>query len=220
MTQRFAALAIALLLGTGVPCLAAEDGREPITGTPLGATTPEEEAQKAAREACKIEICDILATGEQQGPNVACDVAWTWHESEIVEALGGRIDWPWGKLVCRSKVRLERAQLAGAMGAPRYKAIGETQTVRCSLHHEDGRPYVVELALAPQVTFKNGKATGAAVNWGRVTAPSAIYALLYAATSLDNSTNILGPEVVSQVNKFTRADCAEVRDELTGRRVR
>lgn len=205
-------------LGWGT-LLAAEDGREPVTGTPLGATTPEDHAEKAAREACKIEICDVLETREPQGPNVACDIAWTWHESEIVDALGGRIDWPWGKLVCRSQVRLGRSPLAEAMSEPRYEAVAETQTVRCSLHHQDGKPYVVELALAPVVTFKNGKATGASVNWGRVTAPSAIYPLLYAATSLDNSTNILGPEVVRQVNKFARKDCAEVKDELPGRRV-
>jgi hypothetical protein len=211
-------LVVAICLGS-TAVLAAEDGREPVTGKPLGAMTPADQAEKAAREACKIEICDVLETREPRGPNVACDIAWTWHETEIVDALGGRIDWPWGKLVCQSQVRLGRTPLAGAMSEPRYKAVAETQTVRCSLHHQDGKPYVVELALAPVVTFKSGKATGATVNWGRVTAPSAIYPLLYAATSLDNSTNILGPEVVRQVNKFAREDCAEVRDELPGRRV-
>jgi hypothetical protein len=198
---------------------AADDDREPVTGKPLGAVTPEGMAEKADREACKIDICDILETREPRGPNVACDIAWTWHETEIVDALGGRIDWPWGKLVCHSKVRLDRPPLAEAMSEPRYKAVTDTQTVRCSLYHEDGKPYVVELALAPVVTFKNGKATEASVNWGELTAPKAIYPLLYAATSLDNSTNILGPEVVRQVNKFTREDCAAVKGQLPGRRV-
>jgi len=211
-------LAVTICLGAG-PALAAEEGGEPITGRPLGAMTPEEQAEKAAREACKIEICDILETRESNGPDVSCDIGWTWHESEIADALGDKVDWPWGKLVCQSQIKLGRATLAEAMGAPRYKAITDTQTVRCALYHKDGKPYVVELALAPEVTFKNGKAIKGTVNWGRVTAPSAIYALLYAATSLDNSTNILGQEVVRQVNKFVGEDCASVQHKLPGRRV-
>jgi len=218
MSTRFALFVVALLLGSG-PALAEES----ITGTPLGGKTPEEraeeQAEEAARKACKIEICDIIETREARGPGIACDIAWTWREGEIVDALGGRLDWPWGKLVCQSEIRLGRAALAEAMSKPRYTAVTETQTVRCTLHHRDGEPYVVELALAPEVKFKNGKATDATVNWGQVTAPAAIYALLYAGTSLDNSTNILGSEVVRQVNKFVREDCDDVSGELPGRRV-
>lgn len=214
-------LAAALCLNFGAlhSSAAAEGADDRVTGTPVGAPTPEEKAQKQARRACKIETCDILATKEQQGPNVACDIGWTWREAEIVDALGGHIDWPWGKLVCQSNVRLERAPLAKAMSEPRYTIATEPHTVRCSLHHKDGEPYVVELSFAPKVTFKNGKATEAAVNWGELTAPSAIYPLLYAATSLDNSTNVLGPEVARSVNKFTGKECAKVEDELPGRRV-
>ena len=46
-----------------------------------------------------------------------------------------------------------------------------------------------------------------------------IYPVLYAGTSLDNSANVLGPEVVRMVNSFTGKSCAEVKDELPGRRV-
>lgn len=210
--------AICAVLGASTIALA-QDADDYVTGKPIGAPTAEEKAEKQARKACKIEICDIVATREQQGPDVACDIAWTWREAEIIDALGGHVDWPWGKLVCQTALRLERAPLAKAMSEQRYNIAMQTQTVRCSLHHKDGKPYVVEISLAPRVTFKNGKATDASVNWGEVTAPSAIYPLLYAATSLDNSTNALGPEVVRQVNKFTREDCADVEDELPGRRV-
>lgn len=46
-----------------------------------------------------------------------------------------------------------------------------------------------------------------------------IYPLIYAGTGLDNSSNILGGEVVRMVNEFTGEKCAEVKDELPGRRV-
>jgi hypothetical protein len=217
MTQRFALVAVALLLlGTSVPDLAAEDLGPQVTSKRK--PTPEEQAQKQAREACKIEICDIVETREAQGSDITCDIGWTWRAEEIVDALGGRVDWVWGKAACQSTVRLERAPLANAMSAPSASITTDMHKVRCAIQ-QDGKPYVIEVELAPRVTFKNGKATDAKVNWGEVSAPAAIYPLLYAATGLDNSTNALGPEVVRQVNKFTRKDCAEVKDELPGRRV-
>jgi hypothetical protein len=217
MTQRFALVAVALLLlGTSAPDLAAEDLGPQVTSKRK--PTPEEQAQKQAREACKIEICDIVETREAQGPDITCDIGWTWRAEEIVDALGGRVDWVWGKAACQSTVRLERAPLANAMSAPSASVTTDMHKVRCAIQ-QDGKPYVIEVELAPRVTFKNGKATDAKVNWGEVSAPAAIYPLLYAATGLDNSTNALGPEVVRQVNKFARKDCAEVKDELPGRRV-
>ena len=33
------------------------------------------------------------------------------------------------------------------------------------------------------------------------------YALIYAGTGFDNSTNVLGPEVVRMVNEFTGKKC-------------
>ncbi len=217
MTQQFALVAVALLLlGTSLPGLAAEDLGPQVTSKRK--PTPEEQAQKQAREACKIEICDIVETREEQGPNITCDIGWTWRAEEIVDALGGRVDWVWGKAACQSTVRLERAPLANAMSAPSASVTTDMHKVRCAIQ-QDGKPYVIEVELAPRITFKNGKATDAKVHWGEVSAPAAIYPLLYAATGLDNSTNALGPEVVRQVNKFTRKDCAEVKDELPGRRV-
>ena len=214
MRRAMTVIAAAVFLGLG-PTLAEDLGPQV---TSKRKPTPEQLAQKQAREACKIEICDILETREPQGPDVACDIGWTWRGDEIVDALGGRIDWTWGKAACQAELRLERAALAKAMSAPRATIKADMHKVRCAVR-EDGKPYVIDVELTPRVTFKNGKATDAKVNWGEVSAPAAIYPLLYAATGLDNSTNVLGQEVVRQVNKFIGQDCAEVEDELPGRRV-
>jgi hypothetical protein len=212
----------ALLIGGAPAALAAENAAKPDLGpqvTSKRVLTPEEKAEKEARKACKIEICDIIATKESQGPDVACDIIKTWRDEDILKMLGGRINWPWGKAVCQSKLRLERAPLAHVMSEPRSKIAMESQTVRCSLYQEGGKPYVVEVELAPKVTFENGKATEATINWGDVSAPMLIYPLLYAGSSLDNSANVLGPEVVRMVNEFTGKKCTEVKDELPGRRI-
>jgi len=220
-------LLVAMLLGAPSAALAAENATapdaeaKPTAGTQVTSKrvlTPAEKAEKEARKACKIEICDILATKKPQGPDVACDILKTWRDDDIVKMLGGRINWPWGKAVCQSKLRLKRAPLANAMSAPRARVEMASQTVRCSLHQKGGKPYVIEVELAPEVTFKDGKATGATINWGDVSAPMLIYPLLYAGTSLDNSANVLGPEVARLVNDFMGKGCAEVKDALPGRR--
>ena len=41
------------------------------------------------------------------------------------------------------------------------------------------------------------------------------YPLIYAGTGLDNSTNVLGPEVVRLVNGFITKKCAELKAELS-----
>ena len=179
--------------------------------------TPEELAEKEARKECKKQICDIIATRDPEGEDVACDIIKTWREEDIVKMLGGRINWPWGKAVCQSKLEVERRPLARAMSDPSYEMVMPPQKVRCTLSQKaEGDPYVVEIALAPRAKFENGKAVEAQVSWGEASAPMFIYPLIYAGTALDNSTNVLGPEVVRMINEFTTKKCAEVKAEAPG----
>ncbi len=179
--------------------------------------TPEERAEKDARKACKAKICDILATREETGDDVACDIVKTWRAEDIAKMLGGKVDWPFGKAVCKSKLELKRASLAKAMSEATYEVVVPAQTVSCALEQKDkGEPYVIEIEIAPQVSFANGKAVTAALNWGKASAPLFVYPLVYAGTGLDNQTNVLGPEVARMVNEFTTKKCAEVKAELPG----
>lgn len=218
----FAALSIACS-----PAFAAEEtgggAAQPAEAAPAAEATPakareltqEEKAEKEARKACKVKICDILTTKSPVGDDVSCDIVKTWREDDITKMLGGKISWPWGKAVCQSKLELKREPLAKAMSEANYEIVMPSQKVRCTLaQKEKGEPYVVEIAMAPKVKFENGKASQATINWGEASAPMLIYPLIYAGTGLDNSTNVLGPEVVRMVNEFTTKKCAEVRTEL------
>ena len=133
--------------------------------------------------------------------------------------LGDQIGWPWGKAVCESKLNLSRADLAEAMLVADTTIKMDKFAVSCALHRESSEPYVVEVELAPEVTFKNGKAVSATINWGDVSAPLLIYPVVYAGTGVDNQSNLLGSKVVTMVNEFTQKKCAEVKHELPGRRV-
>jgi hypothetical protein len=216
-----AALVAALL--ADVPVSAAEDAATDAAppseaapdAAPKRVLTPEELAAKEARKACKKKICDIIATRDPNGEDVSCDIVKTWREEDIVKMLGGRIGWPWGKAVCQSRLELKRKPLASAMSESEYEIVMPAQKVRCTLAQKDkGEPYAIEITLAPKVKFRDGKASEATLNWGEASAPMLIYPLLYAGTGLDNSSNVLGPEVVHLVNEFTTKKCAEVKAEL------
>ena len=224
MAKTLCAIAAAVLvLGMALSRSAAEDGAATGEVAPSAdaraskakrVLTPEEQAEKDARKACKQKICDIVASRDPTGEDVSCDIVKTWRKEDIVKMLGGKIGWPWGKAVCQSRLELKRKNLALAMSEPAYDVIMPAQKVRCTLAQKDGgEPYAIEVTLAPEAKFENGKATEASVNWGEASAPTFIYPLIYAGTSLDNSANVLGPEVVRMINEFTTKKCAEVKAE-------
>ena len=187
----------------------------PAQGDAKTELTDEERAEKQARKACKIKICDILATKDPQGDDVSCDIVKTWRESDITKMLGGRFDWPWCKAVCRSKLDIKREQLANAMTQANYEVALPAQKVSCTLAQKsEGEPYAVSVSIAPKVAFENSKAVSARLNWGEANAPMLAYALIYAGTGFDNSTNVLGPEVVRMVNEFTGKKCKRVKNDL------
>jgi hypothetical protein len=176
--------------------------------------TAEERAEKQARKACKVKICDIIASKDPQGDDMSCDIVKTWSEADIAKMLGGKMDWPWGKAVCQSKLEVKRESLVGAMTEANYEVVMPEQKVRCTLaQKKEGDPYAVEVSITPEAAFEDGKAVKARLNWGEATAPMLVYALIYAGTGLDNSANVLGPEVVHMVNEFTTKKCAKLRDE-------
>jgi hypothetical protein len=202
---------IALLVAS--PAAFASD--ETAKTGPKRALTAKEQAEKAVRRACEAKICEVIASGDPVGEDVTCDIVKSWPEEEIVEMLGGRINWPWGGAMCQSKIRLPRMSLVKAMTEASYEVTLPTQKARCELaQDEDGDPFVIEAAAAPKVKFENGKASEAQVNWDEVSSPLTLYPLIYGGTALDNSTNVLGPEMVRLVNEFTRKKCAQMRVEL------
>jgi hypothetical protein len=213
-----------VLLGSSLTAYAAEEGAGAAGTAPSAEAAPdtanareltqEEKEEKEARKACKAKICDIIATRDPDGDDVSCDIVKTWREEDIAKMLGGKIGWPWGKAVCQSKLELARKPLALAMSEAQYEIVMPAQKVRCTLAQKtEGEPYVVEVTLVPKVKFENGTAIEATINWGEATAPMFVYPLIYAGTGLDNSANVLGPEVVRMVNEFTTKKCAEVKAE-------
>src|SRR6185312_14812542 len=130
--------------------------------------------------------------------------------------LGDKIEWPWGKAVCQSKLELPRAPLAKAMSEPEYEIVMPQQKVRCTLAQEGerralrGRGHHVAQG---EVQGQQGDRGHGQLGTG-ICAASHLSADLcrHGAGQLDH---VLGPEVVRLVNGFITKKCAELKAELS-----
>jgi hypothetical protein len=205
-----------------------------ICGTLWGAPAPAEEAasggtaaaadpalaallakEKEDRRACKIEICSIMLGKHPEGDDVACEIVKTWPKDDITKLIKrAKVEWPWGNTTCRVEVKLKRSMLVSAMTEPKFEAAFDEHVLACDVLREGEDAYEFKISMTPNITFENGKATGAHITWGALEAPSVAKSVLWSATALDNQLNVLGGELIETVNGFVEKKCAEVGDEL------
>lgn len=177
--------------------------------------TPEEKAEKAQRRVCKVEICSIFSSQDPKGADINCPVVKTWREDDIEDILANQFDWPWGKARCSTQLKLKRSVLAAAASDDGISAKLDTHTISCSLDlKSDGATYDVMIDIAPEVTFKGGKATAAKIDWGEIDAPMLAYSVIWPGAKLDNSLNVLQSQIVKMINEFMSRKCSEIKDQL------
>jgi len=165
--------------------------------------------ESQARQGCKVEICDAARRKELQGGNIACRVVKTWPAIDLKEKiLKGKLDWPWGNAQCEANLNLARDLIIAAMRQPKFEAKVGKHQVQCHLEAKDaGDAQTVEFTIDPVVTFENGKAVKAALQWGDVGGSKAAKGALWSASAVDNAFNMLQGVVLEQINEFFGAKC-------------
>lgn len=173
--------------------------------------------EKESRKACKVEICSILRSKKAEGPDVACHVVQTWPKQALDRIMGkASVSWPLGHAHCKSDLKLKRSMLVAAMSEPTYVAEMERQEVSCDIERDGGEaPYQFKIAMQPKITFENGKATAAAIQWGDIEAPALAKGVIWPVTKLDNSLGVLSGQVVEMVNQFLEKKCDEVKGQIS-----
>lgn len=81
----------------------------------------------------------------------------------------------------------------------------------------DAEKYQVKLSIQPKVTFQDGKAVKAVMNWGKIEAPTLAKSALWSATAADNTFGVLQSTVVEDINDFIQSKCADVKAEWQGK---
>jgi hypothetical protein len=107
---------------------------------------------------------------------------------------------------------LDRATLVKAMSEPEFEAQFGKHDLRCEFEGEKEK-YEVKLQIQPKVTFKQGKAVKASLNWGKIEGPKLAQTALWPATAADNSFGLLQSTVVDDINEFIQTRCMEVKGE-------
>ena len=175
--------------------------------------TPAEIAEKAARKGCKVNICSAFLL-KKPGDDISCNVVKSWRKSQLDAMVKkARVSWPWGPVKCTADLKLPRDQMIKAMDEPSFELTLEKHTVSCVVQREK-EPATIKFSFAPKVKFKDGKAIKAALNWGKIEAPTLIKGAMWTATATDNTFGVLQSTLVEDINNFVGKKCPDIKSEL------
>lgn len=206
-----AALAVVLLTPPPLPAHA-----QSSTAVKPEDLTEEEKAERELRKSCKVAICAAMRNRKADA-DVTCNVIKTWrkeHLDKMVSKAG--TSWPWGKVKCTAPIKLGKDMLTKALGEAKFEAQLDRHEVHCEVERKEGNADI-RFEFTPKVTFENGKAVKASLNWGKVEAPALVKGAMWTATATDNTFNVLQGTVVEDINDFTSSKCDEVKEEWQGK---
>lgn len=176
--------------------------------------TPEEKAERDGRKSCKVAICAAFRARQTAGGDIACDITKSWRKEQLAKLVGKlKVTWPYAGVRCTSKVALKRADLIKAMTEPKFELTLDPHAVQCAVNRDKDAPTKIAFDFTPKVSFENGKATTAQMNWGKIDAPTVIKSGLWTATAADNTVNVLSGTLVDDINDFIGKKCDDVKAE-------
>ena len=175
--------------------------------------TAEEIQEKELRKACKVSLCSAFHVKKPETGDVSCSVLKTWRKEQLDKMMSrGKLSWPWGNARCTTDLKFKRATLIKAMAGPEVVADFDKHQITCEFDRDKDK-YTVKVDMQPKVTFKDGKAVKATLNWGKIDAPMLAKSALWSATAADNTFGVLQNTVVDDINDFIGPKCLEVKDE-------
>lgn len=209
------AAALALGVASALPLPSrATDAKAAAAAMP---ETEDEKKEREIRRVCAVKVCSTLYNQKPASGHVACSVQKTWRKEFLVRIMSrGKITWPWGNARCMGDLKLDRTVLIRSMTEKEFEAQFEKHDLHCELEAESEK-YEVRLEIHPKVTFKDGKAVKARLNWGKIDAPRLAKTALWSATAADNSFGVLQSVVVDDINDFIQTKCMEVKEEWQGK---
>lgn len=195
--------------GLAQPAAAQDDKTKDAVVAPLK-LTPEEQAEREGRKACKIEICKAFRA-HKTGPNIQCNVTKSWRKQQLDKMMKkARVSWPWGQVVCKADIDLKRDDLIKSTTEPKFELQLTKHTVSCTVKREKDDADI-KFSFSPKVSFEKGIAKKAALNWGKIEAPTLVKGAMWTATATDNTFNVLQSMLVKDINTFIKDGCDEVK---------
>jgi hypothetical protein len=209
-----AGFAAVLVLGvTGTVRSVLAQTSKPDAAKVIEELTPEEKQERELRKACKVQICSAFHVRKADGADIACNVLKTWRKEQLSKMIErAKVSWPWGNVKCVADIKLKRADLIKAMTEDKHEAQLDAHQVACEIAREGEEKAEIKFAFSPKVSFEKGKAVKAALNWGKIEAPTLVKGAMWTATATDNTFNVLQGTIVEDINDFIGPKCDEVKD--------
>ena len=132
----------------------------------------QEKKEREVRKQCAVALCSTLHNKKPAEGQVTCNIQKSWRKEALTKILArGKVSWPWGDARCASELKFDRAMLIKAMQEADFEAQLDTYDIRCQIDNDKDK-YDVITQVRPKVTFKQGKAVKANLNWGKIEAPT------------------------------------------------
>jgi hypothetical protein len=174
--------------------------------------TEEEKLEREGRRKCAAAICATLHNKRPAEGQVSCSLRKTWRKEILSNKLSkAKVSWPWGDARCASDITIDRAVLVMAMAGPEVEVQLQPHSARCTIDGDKSK-YEISAELHPKVTFKDGKAIKASLNWGKLEAPTLANSVLWPLTAADNKVGLLQGTIVEDINEFITTRCMEVKE--------
>jgi hypothetical protein len=216
MPARLLAAAAAFALAA-VPLRTEAQDAKPVTDRKGVVLTPEEAAERDARKDCKVAICAAFHN-RKPGPDIACTVLKSWRKEQLDKLVSkAKVSWPWGRVRCSANVKLKRDMLVKALVTDKVEAQLDPHQVVCEVERANEAKAEIRFDFSPKITFEKGKAVKAALNWGKIDAPTLVKGAMWTATATDNTFNVLQSSLVEDINDFTSNGCDEVKADWEGK---
>jgi hypothetical protein len=174
--------------------------------------TEEEKLERDGRRKCAAALCSTLHNKKPADGQVSCSLRKTWRKEALSKILSkAKVSWPWGDTRCASDITIDRAVLMKAMAGPELEVQFEPYAARCTVDTDKSK-YEITAEVRPKVTFKDGKAIKASLNWGKLEAPTLANSVLWPLTAADNKVGVLQGTIVEDINEFITTRCMEVKE--------
>ena len=93
-----------------------------------------------------------------------------------------------------------------ALTTPQYTLKVEKQPVSCEIERS-AEKYPIKMTLAPELKFKDGKATNASLHVDNIEGTTIIKGVVWTAATLEQNFGLFESDLVREVNKFIEKQC-------------
>lgn len=162
--------------------------------------------EKAHLKACERDVCSMIVSRKKSGADVSCAISKTWAERDLKSGESKGLSWFFGDARCDLNLRLNRAQVVGALTQKKFKLVIPMHTVNCVVER-NGKLEPVTIRLSPKIKFKKGKAKKAYIRLRGVSGPSDIKSTIETAATLEDKLGIFHRPLIKAINKFIHKQC-------------